>query len=61
MVELVSPEGGVVPVYLGTVPVCAAVPADANAKPKPSHMRANFVIFLDPLVSIVHSSRPTAA
>ena len=43
MDELVSPEGGV-PVSRGTVPVCAA-PADTNAKPKPSHMHADFVIF----------------
>jgi hypothetical protein len=54
-----------VPVKTGTVfvlplpvTVCAAAPADANAKTKPSHMHADFVIFLNPFVSFISCSRP---
>jgi hypothetical protein len=57
-----------VPVKTGTVfvvplpvTVCAAAPTDANTKPKPSHTYADFVIFPDPLVSIVRCSRLKAA
>jgi hypothetical protein len=50
MFEFVSPVGGV-PESRGTVPVCAAAPIDANAKLKPSHMHADFVIFPNPFVS----------
>jgi hypothetical protein len=60
MFEFVSPVGGV-PESRGTVPVCAAAPADANAKTKPSHLHADFIIFPDPLVSIICCSRPKAA
>jgi hypothetical protein len=56
-----------VPVKTGTVfvvplpvTVCAAAPTDANAKPKPSDMHADFVIFPDPFVSlfVVRARRP---
>jgi len=57
-----------VPVKTGTVfvvplpvTVCAAAPAEANTKTKPSHLHADFVIFPDPLVSVICRSRSKAA
>jgi hypothetical protein len=56
-----------VPVKTGTVPevplpvtVCAAAPADANAKQRPSHMHTDLLIIVNPFVSIGCSfcSRP---
>lgn len=39
-----APETPLLPFVTG-IPVCAAAPADINAKPKPSHMHADFLIF----------------